>query len=340
MVPEVAGSNPVAHPSTKRPFSAACAERLFRVSRRLWQIRQLLSSPRGGIVPARGAPRSALHLIPRSPTTITRRTVVPLVAALALAGTRAGAARRRRAARGTPAAAVRPPAARFHLPHPRAARPQHRPGGDGRARDEPGTAPHRPITVYLGMGTAGVMKTADNGVSWSAVFENEKVAAVGDLAISPSDPTRYGWTRARRTTATGSAGAGECTAPRTAAEAGARPGWRARAPSPAWSRMKVANPASRAARHASTGRRTAGHPRVTPSGMGWTSKRNPAPRRGSRSASKYLAERCAMSVPPYRYARGISSRAPRYPAASSGGRWWTRSARGARTAPTLYGTPG
>lgn len=48
--------------------------------------------------------------------------------------------------------------------------------------------PADPFTFYVGLGTAGVMKTTDNGVTWSAIFENERVAAVGDLAISPSHP--------------------------------------------------------------------------------------------------------------------------------------------------------
>ena len=48
--------------------------------------------------------------------------------------------------------------------------------------------PADPYTFYVALGTGGVMKTTDNGGTWSGIFEHEKVAAVGDIAIAPSDP--------------------------------------------------------------------------------------------------------------------------------------------------------
>jgi photosystem II stability/assembly factor-like uncharacterized protein len=42
-------------------------------------------------------------------------------------------------------------------------------------------------TVYVGLGTGGVMKTTDYGVTWAAVFEHEPVASIGDIALAPSD---------------------------------------------------------------------------------------------------------------------------------------------------------
>src|SRR6266508_1716152 len=36
-----------------------------------------------------------------------------------------------------------------------------------------------PYTFYVALGTGGLMKTADNGVSFQGVFEKEAVAAVG-----------------------------------------------------------------------------------------------------------------------------------------------------------------
>jgi photosystem II stability/assembly factor-like uncharacterized protein len=48
--------------------------------------------------------------------------------------------------------------------------------------------PKDPFTFYVALGTGGVMKTADNGVTFDAVFAKEAVAAVGALAVSPADP--------------------------------------------------------------------------------------------------------------------------------------------------------
>ncbi|MFZ4621964.1 MAG: VPS10 domain-containing protein, partial [Bacteroidota bacterium] len=40
-------------------------------------------------------------------------------------------------------------------------------------------------TFYVALGTGGVMKSDDNGASFSAIFEKEEVAAVGAVAVSP-----------------------------------------------------------------------------------------------------------------------------------------------------------
>lgn len=47
--------------------------------------------------------------------------------------------------------------------------------------------PADPATFYLGLGSAGIMKTTDAGASFSAVFEREAVAAIGAIAVAPSD---------------------------------------------------------------------------------------------------------------------------------------------------------
>jgi photosystem II stability/assembly factor-like uncharacterized protein len=44
-----------------------------------------------------------------------------------------------------------------------------------------------PWTYYVGLGTGGIMKTTDNGYAFKAVFEHEAVAAVGAIALAPSD---------------------------------------------------------------------------------------------------------------------------------------------------------
>ena len=47
----------------------------------------------------------------------------------------------------------------------------------------------RPSRYYVGFGMGGVMKTSDNGITFKPIFAHEKVAAIGDVAVSPSDPT-------------------------------------------------------------------------------------------------------------------------------------------------------
>jgi photosystem II stability/assembly factor-like uncharacterized protein len=42
-------------------------------------------------------------------------------------------------------------------------------------------------TFYVGLGTGGVMKTTNAGASFAAIFEKEKVAAIGAIAVAPSD---------------------------------------------------------------------------------------------------------------------------------------------------------
>src|SRR5438876_4138909 len=48
--------------------------------------------------------------------------------------------------------------------------------------------PKDPYTFYVALGTGGLMKTADNGGTFDAVFEKEAVAAVGAVAVAASDP--------------------------------------------------------------------------------------------------------------------------------------------------------
>jgi photosystem II stability/assembly factor-like uncharacterized protein len=42
-------------------------------------------------------------------------------------------------------------------------------------------------TFYVGLGTGGVMKSTNAGASFSAIFEKEKVAAIGAITVAPSD---------------------------------------------------------------------------------------------------------------------------------------------------------
>ena len=48
--------------------------------------------------------------------------------------------------------------------------------------------PKETATFYIALGTGGLMKTTDNGATFDAVFEHEPVAAMGAVAVAPSDP--------------------------------------------------------------------------------------------------------------------------------------------------------
>lgn len=49
-----------------------------------------------------------------------------------------------------------------------------------------GSGPSR--ILYIGAASGGVWKSADNGHTWKAIFENQATASIGDLAVAPSDP--------------------------------------------------------------------------------------------------------------------------------------------------------
>jgi len=46
----------------------------------------------------------------------------------------------------------------------------------------------RPHTFYAASASGGLWKTENNGQTFEALFENEKVVAIGDIAVAPSDP--------------------------------------------------------------------------------------------------------------------------------------------------------
>jgi photosystem II stability/assembly factor-like uncharacterized protein len=47
--------------------------------------------------------------------------------------------------------------------------------------------PANPYTFYAGLATGGIMKSSDNGSTFEPIFEHEAVAAIGDIAVAPSD---------------------------------------------------------------------------------------------------------------------------------------------------------
>ncbi|HEX5043289.1 MAG TPA: hypothetical protein VFV75_10310 [Candidatus Polarisedimenticolaceae bacterium] len=48
--------------------------------------------------------------------------------------------------------------------------------------------PADPFTFYVGLATGGVMKTADDGATFSPVFDGQPFHSIGAVAVAPSDP--------------------------------------------------------------------------------------------------------------------------------------------------------
>jgi photosystem II stability/assembly factor-like uncharacterized protein len=48
--------------------------------------------------------------------------------------------------------------------------------------------PKTPTTFYAGLGMGNLMKTTDNGITFTAIFDHEKAGSIGDVEIAPSDP--------------------------------------------------------------------------------------------------------------------------------------------------------
>ena len=49
--------------------------------------------------------------------------------------------------------------------------------------------PGDPSTYYAGAASGGVWKSTDGGNRWTPIFDKQPVAAIGSLAVSPSDPS-------------------------------------------------------------------------------------------------------------------------------------------------------
>lgn len=48
--------------------------------------------------------------------------------------------------------------------------------------------PGQPETIYCAFGSGNLWKTTDHGLTWKAIFENQPVLGIGDIAVSPSHP--------------------------------------------------------------------------------------------------------------------------------------------------------
>ena len=47
--------------------------------------------------------------------------------------------------------------------------------------------PRNPAVFYVGLGTGGIFKTGNNGVSFDPIFDKQPVLSIGAIAIAPSD---------------------------------------------------------------------------------------------------------------------------------------------------------
>jgi photosystem II stability/assembly factor-like uncharacterized protein len=47
--------------------------------------------------------------------------------------------------------------------------------------------PGNPLVIYLGAASGGIFKTANGGVSWTPIFDDQDVSSIGSLAIAPSN---------------------------------------------------------------------------------------------------------------------------------------------------------
>ena len=57
----------------------------------------------------------------------------------------------------------------------------------GRIHDVEGV-PGDPFTLYVATASGGLWKTTNKGTTWTPIFENQKVATFGDVAIYEGDP--------------------------------------------------------------------------------------------------------------------------------------------------------
>src|SRR5580765_2715816 len=48
--------------------------------------------------------------------------------------------------------------------------------------------PGDPLTYYAATASGGVWKSADGGLTWKPVFDDQPTASIGAIAVAPSDP--------------------------------------------------------------------------------------------------------------------------------------------------------
>src|SRR5437764_1335701 len=48
--------------------------------------------------------------------------------------------------------------------------------------------PGDPLTYYAATAAGGVWKSADGGLSWKPIFDDQPISSIGSIAVAPSDP--------------------------------------------------------------------------------------------------------------------------------------------------------
>src|SRR5437016_3021404 len=47
--------------------------------------------------------------------------------------------------------------------------------------------PGDPLTYYLAGAASGVWKSADGGITWKPIFDDQPISSIGSIAVAPSD---------------------------------------------------------------------------------------------------------------------------------------------------------
>ena len=141
----------------------------------------------------------------------------------------------------------------------------------GRVTDVAVVAPKgRNYTIYVGSASGGVWKTENEGTTWTPIFENRVTAAIGDIALAPSDQTSSGSGPASTTSSAAPRPASASSSPRTAARPGRTWAWPIRTRSPASSSTRRTPTSSMSPPAATNGRTTPTAASTRPSTAGKT----------------------------------------------------------------------
>jgi photosystem II stability/assembly factor-like uncharacterized protein len=63
------------------------------------------------------------------------------------------------------------------------------PANMGGRVDDVAVVESNPTTFYVGMASAGILKTTNGGTTFETLFTNEDVSSIGDITLAPSDPS-------------------------------------------------------------------------------------------------------------------------------------------------------
>ncbi len=62
------------------------------------------------------------------------------------------------------------------------------PANMGGRVDDIAVVESNPTTFYVGMASAGILKTTNGGTTFETIFTDEEVSSIGDVTLAPSDP--------------------------------------------------------------------------------------------------------------------------------------------------------